>query len=161
MISEHEEVVGFASAEIYNFGWGGSRRGRSRGTANLQLYVSPEHLRHGIGRNLLDRLLFSLKSTYPFMDACAWLNPHGDKTYEIGGAGKWHQFMFQLPILKKDDPNLDWVTKFLKNHFFFNFEYIQKSLGRTAAGRGIPVFTDTAVFQAEALQEEEYFDIIS
>ncbi|EPE36122.1 Acyl-CoA N-acyltransferases (Nat) [Glarea lozoyensis ATCC 20868] len=160
-LSEYEEVVGFASAEIFNFGWGGSRKGRSRATANLQLYVSPEHLRHGIGRNLLDRLMFTLKSTYPFMDACAWLNPDGEKTYDVGGAGKWHQLMFQLPILKKDDPNLGWVTTFLKNHFFFNLEGIQRSLGRTAADRGIPVFTDTAIFQAEALQEEEYFDITS
>jgi L-amino acid N-acyltransferase YncA len=152
------EVVGFATAEIFNFGWGGARNGRSRYTANLQLYVSPYYVRRGIGRNLLDRLMFTLKSTYSFMDTCAWVNLDGDKTYEHGGAGKWHQLLFQLPILKEDDTSLPWIEAFLKRQFFFNLEYTQKSLGRTTAGKGIPVFTDTAVFQVDSLQAEEYFD---
>jgi L-amino acid N-acyltransferase YncA len=153
-----EVVAGFATAEIYNFGWGGARKGRSRATANLQLFVSPEYVRHGIGRNLLDRLMFTLKPTYSFMDACAWLNTDGDQTYENRGAGIWHQLLFQLPVLKEDDPNLEWVTSFLKKHFFFNFEYKQRSLGRTTARKGIPVFTDTAVFQVQSFQAEEYYD---
>jgi L-amino acid N-acyltransferase YncA len=153
-----EVVVGFAAAEIYNFGWSGARKGRSRSTANLQLFVSPEYVRHGIGRNLLDRLMFTLRPTYSFMDACAWWNADCDRTYENGGAGRWHQLVFQLPILKEDDPNLGWVTSFLKKQFFFNLENVHRSLGRTTAGKGIPVFTDTAFFQADSYQAEAYFD---
>ena len=159
MVLVREEIVGFTFAETFNFGWGGNRKGRSRYTANLQLYVSPHHVRHGIGRNLLDRLLVTLKSTYSFMDACAWVNPGANKVYETGGAGKWHQLLFQLPILKVDDPNLSWVEGFLKTQFFFKLENIQRSWGRTKAGKGVlPSFTDTAIFQVDSLQEEEYFD---
>jgi L-amino acid N-acyltransferase YncA len=156
-VIHQEVVVGFVTAEPYNFGWSGSRKGRSRSTANLELFVSPDYVRHGIGRNLLDRLMFTLKPTYSFTDACAWLNADGDQTYENGGAGMWHQLVFQLPILKKEDPNLEWVTSFLKR-FFFNLEYKQTSSGRTTAGKGIPEFTDTAVFQVSSFQAEEYYD---
>jgi len=45
ILPQFETVVGFALTEIFNFGFSGKRTGRSRATANLQLYGTSSPLK--------------------------------------------------------------------------------------------------------------------
>ncbi|KAH6681992.1 hypothetical protein B0J14DRAFT_469325 [Halenospora varia] len=151
-----EMVIGFATAEIYNYGLGGARTGRSRSTANLMLYVHPEYKRKGVGRNLLDRLVHNMSPGYGYRKACSWLNPENDTVHESGGPGHFHQILFQLPVLPKDDPNLAWIKNFLYNGYFFTEEARLKSIGRSRATPGPAKWLDVVVFQGQAYQAEEF-----
>jgi hypothetical protein len=63
-LPQYETVIGFAFAQTYNVGLSCMHNGRTRGTLEIQFYVSPESARRGVGRSLLDRLLQCLSSEY-------------------------------------------------------------------------------------------------
>lgn len=152
-----EVVGGFIFAEALNYNVKGNRKGRSRTTANLQLYVAPDSTRKGVGRNLLDHMLHSLKSTHSFENACDWLNVDNDKLYTEGNLNPtFHQLMFQLPVLQKGDPYLEGVTQFLSQNNLFRQEARLFSVGRTAPEYGSPKWLDLVYFQAQAWQSEAF-----
>ncbi|KAF4637883.1 hypothetical protein G7Y89_g188 [Cudoniella acicularis] len=153
---KYETVIGFATAETYNYGISGGRNGRSRTTLNLMLYIHPEYKRKGVGRNLLDRLVHNLNSGYAFQNACPWLNPEDDPVHESGGAGSWHQLTFHLPVFKDNDPNLPWVKRFLQNKFLFSEETRLPSVARSCPNQGPATFLDLVIFRAQAAQDGEF-----
>ncbi|RDL40442.1 uncharacterized protein BP5553_00421 [Venustampulla echinocandica] len=152
----YEEVIGFASAESFNYGLAGERSGRSRATVNLQLYVHPDHTRQGLGRNLLDHLLHVMNPGYAFKNACTWVNPENSTIYQAGGAGLFHQMVFQLPILRVDDANYPWIKNFLLSKFFFAEEARLRCVGRTSKAQGTAKWLDLVFFQAEASNGQDF-----
>lgn len=152
-----EVVVGFIFAEALNYNVKGNRKGRSRTTANLQVYVAPDTTRKGVGRNLLDHMLHSLKATHSFENACDWLNVDNDKIYtEENTRPNFHQLMFQLPILQKGDPYLEGVSRFLSNNNLFREQARLSSVGRTSPNYGSPKWLDLVYFQTQAWQSEAF-----
>src|SRR4051812_33186735 len=105
----NETVVGFAFAQAFNIGIGGLRTGRSRTTADVQLYVHSNYTRKGVGRCLLDRILQCLSFAYGAKDGYQWTNPGDDQVYKAGGSEYWHQLIIQIPVRAKQDPP-DWLT---------------------------------------------------
>jgi L-amino acid N-acyltransferase YncA len=146
----YEAVVGFANAETFNYSFTGARNGRSRATTNLQLYVHVDYRRKGIGRNLLDRIVHILNPGYAYESACPWSNPGNSKANEAGGPGDWHQMIFQLPVLAKNDPNYKIVKDFLHKKFLFQEMARLRSVARTSTQQGPAKWLDLVYFQAEA-----------
>lgn len=72
-LPQNESVVGLAYAQSYCFGLGRGK-GRSRTTADLQLFVHQDFTRKGVGRSLFDRLIQCLSHSYGARDGYAWLN---------------------------------------------------------------------------------------
>jgi L-amino acid N-acyltransferase YncA len=151
-----ESVIGFAFAERFNYAFTGKVNGRSRGTVSIQLYVSPEHSRKGVGRNTLDHLLHCMATAYTFKNGCPWTNPESDPVHEPNGCGLVHQMIMQVPVLKKNDPDFPWLSKFLYNKFWFKEENRMKSLARTSIYQGAAHFVDLAILQCELLHEDEF-----
>jgi len=77
-IPPNETILGFSVARTWAYGINGLRSGRSRLTANLEVFVRHDHLRKGIGRSLLDRLLQCCSPGYAGRDGYSWINPNPD-----------------------------------------------------------------------------------
>jgi L-amino acid N-acyltransferase YncA len=156
ILPQVELVLGFAFAERFNYAFSGSARGRSRGTVTLQLYVDPSNTRKGVGRNTLDHLLHCMATAYTFKNGCPWINPDNDPVHEPNGCGLLHQMLMLVPVLKNDDPNFPWLSKFLYNHFWFKEENRMKSVARSSVAHGTGRMLDVAVLQCELLHEGEW-----
>ncbi len=156
ILPQVESVLGFAFAERFNYAFSGSTRGRSRGTVTLQLYVDHTSTRRGVGRNTLDQLLHCMATAYTFKNGCPWINPDNDPIHEPNGCGLIHQMVMMVPILKKDDPNFPWLSKFLYNKFWFKEENRMKSIARSSILHGTGRMLDMAVLQCELLHEGEF-----
>jgi L-amino acid N-acyltransferase YncA len=156
ILPQVESVIGFAFAERFNYAFSGSTRGRSRGTVTIQLYVDPNNTRRGVGRNTLDQLLRCMATAYAFKNGCPWINPDNDPVHEPNGCGLVHQMIMMVPVLKKDDPNFPWLSKFLYNKFWFKEENRMKSVARSSVAHGSGRMLDMAVLQSELLHEGEF-----
>ncbi|CAG8949387.1 hypothetical protein HYFRA_00005015 [Hymenoscyphus fraxineus] len=162
MLPACEIVLGCIWVEAYNFGILGQRNGRSRRTATLQLYVDPQFTRKKVGFSLLDRMLFTLHPRYGFEDQHAWVNVDGDKMYIHEGYDKpnFHQIVFQLPVLSRNDPNLEGVTEFLKNKFWILEAARMHMFGRTHALNGELIsWLDLVIFTGIVWQAESFGQI--
>lgn len=157
ILPQHEIVIGFAFAEVYNFGINGLRSGRSRSNAVLQLYVDHNHQHKGVGRNLLDRLLHIVSYSYGHRNAAKWANPAKEiaKTYDSGQAERWHSLFFHVPVEKQDDLEFIRVSNFL-GKFFFNKECVLRSAARTSTEHEAARFVDLAIFQGSALPADAF-----
>lgn len=153
---KYEVVIGFASAETFNYCFTSARNGRSRATTNLQLYVHPAFRRKGVGRNLLDRLVHALCPSHTYEEACPWSNPGRCKINETGGSGRWHQMIFQLPVLQNNDPNFETAKNFLYKKFLFRESCRLRSAARTGTHQGHARWMDLVYFQAEASMAENF-----
>lgn len=155
-----ESAIGFSFSERFNYGFAGKWNGRSRATANLQLYVHPDYTRKGVGRNLLDRLIHCITPSYAYRNGCSWINATDNRVNESSGGGLFHQVLFQVPVEPKDDPTIDWLSKFLfKFYFKENDPKDRKRLKAVCrsptTGNGAH-FLDLAIFQYETLQDGEF-----
>lgn len=150
-----EQVVGFAFSEPYNYGITGARTGRSRYTARLHLFTHHQYTRKGVGRSLMDRLLQIMSAGYAARDGYSWINTEDCLSYKAGGVGRCHQMIIELPCLKKDDPNYDWIKAFLQK-FYFKEESKLISVARSSTQKGISSWLDLAIFQCEAMHGNEF-----
>ena len=156
-LPQYEAIIGFAYADIFNFGLDTKRTGRSRATATLQFYVHHEYTRRGVGSNLLDRLMHSMSFGYAFKNASSWVNPDNNQVYEAGGGGHWHQLLVQLSIERKNDQMYPWFKEFMLNKFFFKEETRLPAVGRTSGHQGkAAVWLDLVFFQNEAAHGDEF-----
>lgn len=155
MLPVVEQVVGFAYPERFNYGITAKSTGRSRCTLNLQLYVHPEYTRKGVGRNLLDRLIHCLTSAYAYKNGAPWINPNNDSIQEANGGGMYHQVQFQVPVEKLNDPDIEWVSKFLRK-FWFKKEATLPSVGRSTIQGHFVKFLDLVILQSEIKNELEF-----
>jgi GNAT superfamily N-acetyltransferase len=152
----HEVVVGFAYAEGY-FGLGklATARGLRRYTCKIHFYVKPDHLRKGVGRALLDRLLQVTCSQHVGKDGYDWVieSAADEKTYGIGGLNgdrRFQQLVIQRPIEAKNDPDYTWLKQWLESKFYFKqcayMDYTCRSTTIGAPARWL----DMVVFQLQA-----------
>jgi L-amino acid N-acyltransferase YncA len=155
IMPQFESIIGFAFTEIFNFGFSGSRNGRSRATANLQLYVHIDWTHKGVGRNLLDRLIHSMNPAYAFMGTASWINPENNKTYDSKNLVKWHQMFFQFPVDGKNDQTFYRVREFLAKFFFTDVARLRSGV-RKSIHPGPAKFVDLVIFQAEATNAEDF-----
>lgn len=152
-----EVVIGFAFAEVWNYGISGTRHGRSRNTVNFQFYVDHEYMRKGIGRNLLDHIFYIMHRGATWRNRTTFINPNNNPTYGQGGGGHWHQFLVQYPVLRKDDPTYEWFKKFLQNSFWFEEEARLRAVARTSTHQGkIAQWMDVIIFQVAAHSNIEF-----
>jgi len=156
ILPQVETVLGFAFAERFNYSFSGTSKGRSRGTVTIQLYVDHTSTRKGVGRNTLDQLLHCMATAYTFKNACAWVNPDNDPVHEPNGCGLIHQMIMMVPVLKVDDLDFPWLSKFLYNKFWFKEENRLKSVARSSTRQGTGLMLDIAILQCELLHEGEF-----
>lgn len=153
--ANNEVVVGFALARAYQYGLGGLRTGRSRTTAEVQLYVHKDFTHKGVGRCLLDRITQCLSFAYGAKDGYPWMNPGDNPIYKPGGKIYLHQILIQLPILSKDDPNIEWISAFLRKYWYIDEGRIER-VGRTSPDSDISKFLDIVLFFSQAMPEAEF-----
>lgn len=152
---QNEIIVGFAFAQAFCYGVSGKETGRSRTTADLQLYVHNCYTRKGVGRCLLDRLVQCLSWAYGAKDGYDWMASSDEEVYKRGGSRYLHQLMIQLPIKVKDDPNVQWIAAFLKKYWFMDEGKLQRT-GRMAAHSNDSEFLDVVLFCYESMAASEF-----
>ena len=115
-----ETIVGFSAATKY-----GSSISVYRYSAELELYVHREHLRQGIGRTMLDRMLSALCQGYYLMELAPLLlsKEHRRQEWDAGGIAVVHTVTINLlHSAEEDKENIEWKKKWLfggRNQFEF------------------------------------------
>ena len=155
ILPQYEKILGFSLCESANYGFGGQRTGRSRYTAKLHLYVHYQYTRKRVGRSLLDRLIQTMSACYRAQDGYAWLNTNDDQHYNQGLGGRWHQVLFEYPVLHDDDPTFKWMKEFLVK-FYFKDEARLIAVGRSSINQGPAKWLDTVYFQSEVSPAGEF-----
>lgn len=113
-----EDIVGFAYAEPHT-----SEEQSSFGYfCEMQVYVSTfdeEHIHKGIGKSLVDRVLWSLDSTYHYRNGCVFVcDPKIRAAYECGGNLIQKNIMIKVPFDADDDSQFQWIKKWLEGFGF-------------------------------------------
>ncbi|KAF5873836.1 putative acyl- n-acyltransferase protein [Botrytis fragariae] len=157
-LPQYENIVGFGYTEIRGCGLTGRSNGRSRFTHNLHFYVHPEYTRKGIGGCVLDSLLVVSSRAWSSNGGYNWLNPDNDPAYGHGCGARCHQLIIEVPV-KKDDPNYDWMKKFLRNFWFLD-EIRLISVGRTSVLKSPVEWLDVVHFQKELEHSGEFTHMV-
>ena len=106
-----ETIVGFSVATSY-----GSTDSVYRYSVELELYVDRDHLRKGIGRTMLDRMLAALCQDYKFLDCAPFLlgKDHQLQAWIGGGIPIVHTLAVNLlHWAGEDHENVEWKMKWL------------------------------------------------
>ena len=106
-----ETIIGFSVATSY-----GSRDSVYRYSVELELYVHREHLRQGVGRTMLDRMLAALCQDYSFMDCAPLLLSKGHHLHAWIGGGVPIVHTLAVNLLHwagEDHDNVEWKMKWL------------------------------------------------
>ena len=115
-----ETIVGFSAATQY-----GSNISVYRYSAELELYVHREHLRQGIGRSMLDRILSAFCQGYYLIELAPFLlsKEHRRVDWSGGGMATVHTVTVNLlHSAEEDKENIEWKMKWLsggRNMFEF------------------------------------------
>lgn len=109
-----DHVVGFAWAVNY-----GDVHNAYRFTAEIDIRVHPEHLHEGIGKTLLDRMMFAMSPTY----SCLWKDPvpfiEAKGSNVCNGIGRETKVITAAILFAQaDDEELKWKTKWLLKYGF-------------------------------------------
>ena len=106
-----ETIIGFSVATSY-----GSKDSVYRYSVELELYVHKEHLRQGVGRTMLDRMLAALCQDYRFMDCAPLLLSKGHHLHAWIGGGIPIVHTVAVNLLHwagEDHDNVEWKMKWL------------------------------------------------
>lgn len=107
-----ETIVGFAYAEDF------SESGNMyRFTCELQFWVHPQHLRHGIGKTLMDRMLPALDNGYCCRHGTDFVADNPIE-YEGGGLRTVARILISIPHDPTDAKDLTWQKKWLSQWDF-------------------------------------------
>ncbi|RAL59476.1 hypothetical protein DID88_006591 [Monilinia fructigena] len=158
-VPQYENVIGFGYTEMRGCGIAGKSTGRSRYTHNMHFYVHQDYTRKGVGSCVLDRLLKVSSRAWSGHDGYDWLNPNHDPAYEHGCGARCHQMLIEVPVLKKNDPNYEWMKIFLRK-FWFMDEFKLRSVGRTSVAQHAGEWLDVVHFQKELEHEAEFTPFI-
>ena len=107
-----ETLVGFSVANQY-----GPKSSVYRYSAELEFYVHREHLRQGIGRTMLDRMLFTLCEGYYLIELAPFLlsKEHPPMHWCAGGRAQVHTVTINLlHSAEEDKDNVEWKMKWLR-----------------------------------------------
>lgn len=107
-----ETIVGFAYAEDF------SESGNMyRFTCELQFWVHPQHLRLGIGKTLVDRMLPALDNGYCCRQATDFVADNPIE-YDGGGLRTIARILISIPYDHTDTKDLTWQKKWLSQWEF-------------------------------------------
>ena len=113
-----QTIVGFSVATSY-----GSKDSVYRYSVELELYVHREHLRQGIGRTMLDRMLAALCQDYSLLECAPLLLSKGHHLHAWMGGGVPIVHTVAINLLhsaEEDKENVQWKMKWLsggRNNF--------------------------------------------
>lgn len=108
-----ETIVGFAFAADY-----GLNNTAYRYTVELEIWVHYEHLRQGIGRTMLDRMLASLDPGYNLLDCVPLLGNYTMSKWTSGGHRIVKTILCNLHHNKETEKDLQVRRKWLTNNNF-------------------------------------------
>ena len=106
-----ETIVGFSVATSY-----GSMDSVYRYSVELELYVHREHLRQGVGRTMLDRMLAALCQDYSLIECAPFLLGKGHRLQAWMGGGISIVHTVAVNLLHwagEDKENLEWKMEWL------------------------------------------------
>ena len=110
-----ETVVGFAFAEDY-----GDDEGLYRYTCELQFWVHHSYSRVGVGKTLVDRMLFAMDPMYPSRHGTPFVGGEDEQKYKDGGYKIIKKILIHIPFLADDDSDFKWQAKWLVGFDFFH-----------------------------------------
>lgn len=110
-----ETVVGFSYAEDY-----AGKNTMYQNTVELQLFVSPDHLRVGIGKTLMDRIIPALDSSYQSKKGTDFINPDHQRRYDIGGNRSVRMVLVHIAHHGVEDEHFKWQKKWLEMEWDFD-----------------------------------------
>lgn len=116
-VTQYEKAIGFAFArfsEQTGRQLGNKTTTRSSGIAHVQIFVSSQYTRHGIGRCLLDRVLQTLSHAYDANNGYPWVDPHGYSVHEKNRAPHCRQVIIEIPKTRQHDPEFEWKKQWLE-----------------------------------------------
>ncbi len=111
----NEVVVGFAYAEDH-----GDSNNTYRYTCEIQFWVHHAFPHEGVGKTLVDRMLFSLDPEYHIRAGTHFVGGEDEIKYKWGGERIIKQILIQMPYPADDDYNLKWQTRWLIGFDFWH-----------------------------------------
>ena len=109
--TNRETIIGFSVATSY-----GSSSTVYRYSVELELYVHREHLRQGVGRTILDRMLGATCQDYKIIDCAPLLLTKGHRLVEWIGGGVSDVHTVAVNLIHwagEDHDNVEWKMKWL------------------------------------------------
>lgn len=120
-----EVIVGFAYADDF-----GSDNNAYRYTCELQVFVSSWHTRKGVGKTLMDRMLFSMDPMHMIRGGTDFLGAGDSGKYEFGGQRIIKSILISILYLKDDASTFEWQKKYLKAQWGFEHAGTLPGIGR-------------------------------
>jgi L-amino acid N-acyltransferase YncA len=113
MRPQQETIVGFGCADDY-FGMD-SVYGYA---AEIELYVHPEYLHMGVGKNLMDRMMFLLDPGHKTYDAVEWRA--NEPEHKVPGSVRIiENVILKVPYVpKEEDQRMEWMEVWLQGFDF-------------------------------------------
>ena len=111
----NETVVGFAFAEDY-----GDDEGLYRYTCELQFWVHHSYPRVGVGKTLVDRMLFAMDPQYATRHGTPFVGGEDEQKYRDGGYRIIKKVLIHIPFPADDDSSFKWQAKWLVGFDFFH-----------------------------------------
>ncbi|KAF2431587.1 hypothetical protein EJ08DRAFT_733254 [Tothia fuscella] len=134
-----EKIVGFSYADDHE-----DRRSLHRYCAELEIYVHHEYLHKGVGKSLLDRMIWLLDPQYKSRDLVEWRVNPDDVAWNYAGSRRVINTVFAFPIYNSDDKvRITWMSRWLEQFGF------AKKCELEQCGIKMGHFSTKALFQAQ------------
>lgn len=122
---KEEKIVGYALATDFT-----GRSTQDRYTAELELYVHPDHLRLGVGKSLMDKLIEACDTGFiarqGYMFTC---DKEVNTNYGAGGIRYLTNVIFVLRYLKCDPRDYKWTKEWLMRMWDFKESALLEETG--------------------------------
>lgn len=140
--STHEKIIGFAFTEEHE-----GQHALFRFAADLEVYVHPEYSHKGVGKSLMDRMMFLADSFYEPRNAVEWRPMSSDLHLTTAGGKRLLGTVHINVFYPNDEPvRLVWMDRWLEN---FNF----KRCGLVEGGIKLQKNVNMACFVHKNFQE--------
>ena len=111
--TKEEIIVGFVLAEDF-----GSKVSAFQHTAELQVFVHDRHLRLGVGKTLIDRILPALDANHISRQGTKFL-AENELDYEVGGLRQIRRIIMNLAFFEKERPAIEWIGTWIAKNWDF------------------------------------------
>jgi L-amino acid N-acyltransferase YncA len=110
----NEHIVGFAYANDYE-----SRESSRRFCAEIEVYIHQEYLGKGVGKSLLDRMMWMLDPQYKSQDLVEWRVDPDNIAWSVAGGRRIINTLFANATFDSDDKSrLIWISRWLEQFGF-------------------------------------------
>jgi L-amino acid N-acyltransferase YncA len=109
-----EKIIGYATTDQ-----GSTSRKQMSHLGHMEIYVHPEYAHKGVGKNLLDRMLWLLDPTYRIQGDVSWKTPSNELSYTMPG-GKRSVVAVRVAMFygEGEKAKADWVGTWLEKFAF-------------------------------------------